>query len=230
LPFSNIWAASIVAPQIPSGSTVHLGILSSLRSWNYFDVAEGVHTASNVGGFGTDGCLSSLIGASLNHSERLYFCVLGDLAFFYDMNVMGNRHVGNNIRILIVNNGKGTEFRRYNAASSYFGDGADKFIAAAEHFGNKSRVLVKNYSENLGFEYLSANNKSEFSDVYTRFVNSEITNKPMVLEIFTDSTDESEAIELINSTVKESKSTLKAGVKKILGQSGIDIVKKIVKK
>ncbi|PKI17935.1 thiamine pyrophosphate-binding protein [Colwellia sp. 12G3] len=230
LPFSNIWAASIVAPQIPPGSTVHLGILSSLRSWNYFNVAEGVHTASNVGGFGTDGCLSSLIGASLNHSERLYFCVLGDQAFFYDMNVMGNRHVGNNLRILVINNGIGAEFKRYNSAAAYFEDDADEFIAAAKHFGNKSPLLIKNYSENLGFEYLSASNKSELNNVLTRFVNSEITNQSMVLEIFTDSRDESKAIELINSTVKESKSTLKAGMKKILGQSGVNLVKQIAKK
>jgi 2-succinyl-5-enolpyruvyl-6-hydroxy-3-cyclohexene-1-carboxylate synthase len=230
LPFSNIWVASVVAPNIPSGSIVHLGILSSLRSWNYFDVAEGVHTASNVGGFGTDGCLSSLIGASLNRSECLYFCVLGDQAFFYDMNVMGNRHVGNNLRVLVINNGIGAEFKRYNSASAYFGDDADEFIAAAKHFGNKSPLLVKNYSENLGFEYLSASNKSEFNNVLTRFINSKITNQSMVLEIFTDSMDEGKAIELINSTVKESKSTLKAGVKNILGKSTIDIVKKIVKK
>jgi len=230
LPFSNIWAASIVAPQIPPGSTVHLGILSSLRSWNYFNVAEGVHTASNVGGFGTDGCLSSLIGASLNNSERLYFCVLGDQAFFYDMNVMGNRHVGNNLRILVINNGIGAEFKRYSSVAAYFEDDADEFIAAAKHFGNKSPLLIKNYSKNLGFEYLSASNKTELNNVLTRFVNSEITNQSMVLEIFTDSRDESKSIELINSAVKESKSTLKAGVKKVLGQSGINLVKQIAKK
>jgi 2-succinyl-5-enolpyruvyl-6-hydroxy-3-cyclohexene-1-carboxylate synthase len=230
LPFSNIWVASILGPNIPSDSIVHLAILSSLRSWNYFDVAEGVHTASNVGGFGTDGCLSSLIGASLNHSERLYFCVLGDQAFFYDMNVMGNRHVGNNLRILIINNGMGAEFKRYNSTAAYFGDDADKFIAAAKHFGDKSPLLIKNYSENLGFEYLSASNKSEFNSVYARFVDSDIGNKSIVLEIFTDDIDESKALELINTTVKEGKGVLKSGVKKLLGQGGLDIVNKVIKK
>jgi 2-succinyl-5-enolpyruvyl-6-hydroxy-3-cyclohexene-1-carboxylate synthase len=230
LPFSNIWVASILGPNIPSDSIVHLAILSSLRSWNYFDVAEGVHTASNVGGFGTDGCLSSLIGASLNHSERLYFCVLGDQAFFYDMNVMGNRHVGNNLRILIINNGMGAEFKRYNSTAAYFGDDADKFIAAAKHFGDKSPLLIKNYSENLGFEYLSASNKSEFNSVYARFVDSHISNKSIVLEIFTNGVDESKALELINTTVKKGKGMLKSGVKKLLGQDGLDIVKKVIKK
>ena len=65
---------------------------------------------SNVGGFGTDGALSSLLGASLCNPNKLYFCVIGDLAFFYDMNALGNRHFGKNVRILLVNNGKGCEF------------------------------------------------------------------------------------------------------------------------
>ena len=64
---------------------------------------------SNTGGFGIDGILSTLVGASLADKEKLFFAILGDLAFFYDMNVAGNRHVGNNIRILFINNGKGTE-------------------------------------------------------------------------------------------------------------------------
>ena len=63
------------------------------------------------------GCLSALIGASLAHKDKLYLGVIGDLAFFYDMNVIGNRHVGNNVRILLINNGKGNEFRNYQHVS-----------------------------------------------------------------------------------------------------------------
>lgn len=70
------------------------------------------------------------------------------------MNAIGNRHVGNNVRILMVNNGKGTEFRQYNHHASYFGDSADEFVAAAGHYGNQSPKLVKHYAEDLGFEYL----------------------------------------------------------------------------
>lgn len=66
---------------------------------------------SNTGGFGIDGSLSTVIGAALCHPDRLYYCVLGDLAFFYDMNALGNRHVPSNIRILVVNNGLGFEMK-----------------------------------------------------------------------------------------------------------------------
>lgn len=73
-----------------------------------FEVPGSVQSFCNVGGFGIDGDISSLVGASLVHPEKLYIGIVGDLAFFYDMNVVGNRHVGNNIRIMLINNGKGT--------------------------------------------------------------------------------------------------------------------------
>ena len=84
---------------------VHLGILAPLRSWNYMGINSAYESDCNQGGFGIDGNLSTLIGASLVHPDKLYFGVVGDLSFFYDMNSLGNRHIKNNIRILVVNNG-----------------------------------------------------------------------------------------------------------------------------
>jgi len=170
LPFSNLWIAKKIHKLVPENSTIHFAILNSLRSWNFFELPKSVESKSNVGGFGIDGSVSSLVGASLAKKDRLYFGIIGDLAFFYDMNSLGNRYVGNNLRILLVNNGKGTEFRNFNHPAASFGESADKFIAAGGHFGNKSHTLVKNYSESLGFEYLSASNKAEFGQVYERFL------------------------------------------------------------
>ena len=79
-----------------------LGILNTLRTWNYFDLPDSVYGYANTGGFGIDGYISSFMGASWVHPDKLYFCVAGDLAFFYDMNVLGNRHVGRNVRILLL--------------------------------------------------------------------------------------------------------------------------------
>ncbi|WDO03523.1 hypothetical protein C3Y05_007945 [Aeromonas allosaccharophila] len=229
LPFSNIWLASRLAPKLPANSVIHFGILNSLRTWNFFDLPSNVSSASNVGGFGIDGILSTIIGASLVNPERLYFTVLGDLAFFYDMNAIGNRHVGNNVRILMVNNGKGTEFRQYNHHASYFGNAADEFVAAAGHYGNKSPTLVKHYAENLGFEYLSAKNKTEFEQVYQHFISAKPNNKPMVFEVFTDSQDESDALAMMHRLEQSQSSKAKQMTKKFLGQRGIRILKKLLR-
>lgn len=107
LPFSNAWIARELSRSLPPNATVHCGILNSLRFLNFFDVDASIQTASNVGGFGIDGCVSTLIGASLLKKDSLYFGLFGDLAFFYDMNVLGNRHIGNNVRIVVINNGGG---------------------------------------------------------------------------------------------------------------------------
>lgn len=230
LPFSNIWLASRMAHLIPQGSTIHFGILNSLRSWNFFDLPSDVISSSNVGGFGIDGNVSSLIGASFANRDRLYFGVIGDLAFFYDMNAIGNRHVGNNIRILLVNNGKGTEFRQFNHKAAQFGQEADNFIAAAGHFGNKSTELVKHYANTLGFEYMSASTKEEFEEVYERFLVPEQTDKPMLFEVFTDSEEESKALEIITSLEISGNIKAKEFARNILGKKGFEAAKKIMRR
>jgi 2-succinyl-5-enolpyruvyl-6-hydroxy-3-cyclohexene-1-carboxylate synthase len=230
VPFSNIWLASKMANRIPDGSVVHFGILNSLRAWNFFELSDQVESASNVGGFGIDGNMSSVIGASLCNPQKLYYCVIGDLAFFYDMNSLGNRHLNRNLRILLVNNGNGTEFRQYGHLAESFGENASKFISAGGHFGNQSATLVKNYAENLGFEYFSSANKDGFLKVYERFFTSEITEKPILFEVFTNSEDESKALEMMVNIRKETvfgaKSAVKDAAKGILGNKGIAALRK----
>lgn len=244
--FTNIWVASMIAPRLPEGCVLHLGILNSIRSWNLFQLPKGITSFANVGGYGIDGSVSTAIGASLANRNKLYFCVVGDLAFFYDMNSLGNRHVGNNVRLLIVNNGRGTEFRNFYHVGSTFGDDADAYIAAAGHYGNKSKSLVKNYAQDLGYEYLFASTKEEFLQVYERFTSSEITDNSIVLEIFTKSVDESETlkniwnIETTNSGAFKNElrdiarnlyqTQLGTSIARIIGKKGMSLFKKILGK
>lgn len=228
LPFSNVWIAQKLAVNIPKESVIHFGILNSLRSWNYFELPKSVKSASNVGGFGIDGNLSSLLGASLADKNKLYFGIVGDLAFFYDMNLLGNRHIGNNLRVILVNNGKGTEFKLYMHNTAEFEE-ADDYVTAAGHYGNKSPELVKNLATNLGFEYISANSKEEFLMVYKDFINPVITDKPKILEVFTNDFEENQAHILMSNIQTSVKGKTKQLAKKILGERGIKAFKKIMK-
>lgn len=230
IPFSNIWIASQTAHKIPQNSVVHFGILNSLRSWNLFDLPSGTECYCNTGGFGIDGCLSTVIGGALAQPDKLHFCIVGDLAFFYDLNALGNRHVGKNLRILLVNNGKGSEFRLYShTANQIMGDNADKFIAAAGHYGNKSCKLIKHYAEDLGFSYLSAKNKEEFSACYEEFFDP-LINKSMILEVFTESRDESEVLYKARHLYVTRKGILAETAKSVLGKRGTKIIKRLLKK
>ena len=230
LPYSNIWLASKLSPKIPKGSVVHFGILNSLRSWNFFELPKTVTAASNVGGFGIDGGLSSLVGASLADPNKLCFAVIGDLAFFYDINVLGNRHTSNNLRILLVNNGKGTEFRQYNHHAAYFGESADEYVAAAGHFGNQSSTLVKNFATDLGYEYISASSKKEFEACYKRFISADVLEKPLIFEVFTDSTMESQALKIIQNIASSPEKQIKNLAKKVLGETGSSKIKRLIKR
>lgn len=231
LPFSNLWMAKQTAHRLPQGSVLHVGILNSLRAWTLFDNPRSVQSQSfvNTGGFGIDGCMSSMVGGSVAYPDKLHFLIIGDLAFFYDFNSIGNRHVGNNIRILLINNGKGTEFRNYNHPVARFGEDADRFMAAAGHYGNKSHLLVRHYAEDLGFEYMQATTKEEYLSHVDRFLVPNVTDKPMLLEVFTDNVDESDALKIVNRLTEDTKSKLKAVVKSVLPESAVNMIKKCVK-
>lgn len=228
LPFSNIWCASVSASMLPRGAVLHLGILNSLRSWNFFETPESIKVFCNTGGFGIDGCMSTLLGASLASPDKLFFCVLGDLAGFYDLNSLGNRHLPANIRIMLINNGVGTEFKNYNHMAGQFGTDADAFIAARGHFGGGSRQLLKHYTQDLSFEYLSASTKDEFATRAELFFTSDRLEHPLFFEVFTDSDDESEALKTISQLEVSVSLAAKEKVAHVLGERGVKVVKKVL--
>ena len=196
---SNVWIAQKTASLIPSGSTVTLSILNTLRTWNYAEFSKDVKVLCPTGGFGIDGVPSIAFGASVINPSKLSFCIVGDLAFFYDMNSIGNRYVGNNLRIMIVNNGCGVEFKKTYAMSyRLLGEDVDPFVAAKGHFSHKSKNIVKHFAEDLGFKYLSAHNKVEFNALIGTFTDADIKDS-MVFEVFVNDSDEAKALNIIHN-------------------------------
>lgn len=231
IPFSHIWVASKMSKDIPQNSVFHLGILSPLRSWSYFDFDNTIELSCNQGGFGIDGNMSTLVGASQLNKSKLYFVVVGDLSFFYDLNVLGNRHIGENIRILLINNSLGAEFHLFKQKNSTYVKGVDRFISAGGHNGCQSPVLVKHIAEDLGFEYLTASSKTEFEHLYKRFVTPTITERPMIFEVFTKVEDENQALYNLWHIVKDTnwKQEMKETIKGVIGDSTVKTIKKFIK-
>ena len=191
MPLSNLYVASKLSKRLPKNSFLHLGILNSLRSMNYFALDPSVTVSSNVGGFGIDGAVSTAFGQSLADENRLSFALIGDLAFFYDMNALGNRHIGNNLRILLINNARGVEFRLNTSLEKLWGAETDDLIAAHGHFGS-----AKAWAESMGFAYLTASDKEAFDAQIGAFCDAdpEKFGKPVVFEVFIDAEDEKEAL------------------------------------
>lgn len=229
IPFSNMYVASKLAPKMPMNCVLHFGILNSLRCWNYFKIDNSIRCYSNIGGYGIDGCVSSLLGASLIYPEKLYFGVFGDLAFFYDLNSLGNREIGNNLRILVINNGLGGEFKNYFSPANDFGADSNSYVCAEGHYGNKSKNLIKHYCQDLGFEYMSASTIEEFESVYRSFVIPDTKKQPVLFEVFTEPENDSKAVYMMNNIESQANAGVKKVIKNIIGQSNVDKIKKVVK-
>lgn len=234
IPFSNIWIARQTLARLPEPAVLHLGIYNSLRCWSFFETKKGIMGYANVGGFGIDGGVSALVGASFAHRDRLYYGIVGDLAFFYDINVLGNRHLGENVRLMVINNGCGTEFKNMDNFTWQAGvdPEAVSYISAEGHFGNRSKKLVRHYAEDLGFIYLSAENKQEFLACLEQFTDSRIGNAPILFEVFTNSKDEREALEMMyhlgDTEQAKVKQAVRSVIKDTLGDKGVRAVKKII--
>ena len=234
--YSSLWIAQNMHCKMPVHSVIHFGILNSLRCWNCFELDQSIHGYSNTGGFGIDGGVSSLIGASLAFPEKIYYGIFGDLAFFYDMNSLGNRHISKNVRIMVVNNGLGGEFKNSlgNVQKAGLGDFANDYISAYGHYGKESRSLLKHYAQDLGFQYFAASNKEEFFKVMDEFVTSENRDKPMLFEVFMDDYEDVSAIDLLQNigTTSFNKQNIlsktKKAAKNLIGRSTLTKIQKTI--
>ena len=208
LPFSNASCARKMAGKIPPSSIVNFAILNSMRVWSWFNIHPSIECYSTVSAFGIDGGTSMLIGESIE-SNQLCFLFTGDLAFYYDINALGIRHIKNNVRIMIVNNSGGVEFK-YKSNSNAMPI-IDKYIAAAGHYKN-----AKGWAEDCGFIYISAKTENEFDDAIDTFVS--VSNKPIVLEVFVLDQDEATAYKkmLNNNLIIEKSEMIKNKFNRVL--------------
>lgn len=203
LPFSAAFVSSIYLKKIPANSSLHVSILNSLRCINFFNIKNEVKVICNVGGFGIDGPVSTLIGQSCSNRDKLFFGQIGDLACLYDMNVLANRHISNNVRILVVNNGQGVEFRINTWLNKELGkDQIEPFISARGHSPS-----FKAWAESCGFEYMAARNKKEFLTNINSFCNPKVSrfDKPVFFEVFVHPFDDVSSIKFLRGKPKNKK-------------------------
>ena len=234
LPFSNTWVAQQLSGMLPDGCVFHLAGSNTAREWNFFPIPKSVICHSNDGTMGIDGQVSAMVGESLASPEKIHMGAVGDLTFFYDMNSIGNRHITSNFRLMIVNNGKGAEFKLYSHPAYQFGEAGDAYMAAAGHFGDKSGNLIRHYAEDLGFEYLCASDKDSFMEAARRFTTVEMTERPMIFEVFTDSKADSDGLyamnHLIHNAAGSTKSFMRGMIKAVAGEKGVEAVKGLLRK
>lgn len=216
--FSNFYVAQQLSKVIPENSILHTAILNSTRVMQFFELAKGVKCYSNIGALGIDGCMSTFMGQAACTSE-LAFLLIGDLSFFYDMNSAGIKHVGNNVRVIMLNNGGGSEF--------HFMMGRKKIPTINDHICAEHHKIAEGWVTSLGYKYYSASTKEELDAILPKFV--EKSDAPMFIEVMTDMEEEAERTKKFyimndNDTVQAG---LKNAAKAVLSDSQIDTLKKV---
>ena len=130
----------------------------------------------NRGVNGIEGSLSTAAGYSVVSDEKV-FCVIGDLSFFYDQNALWNQNLQGNLRILLLNNGKGGIFNMLKGLEQ--SPARDKYVAA-EHHTSAEGICQQNR-----VTYLKATNMEEMQQGIDTLLDIE-SNRPVLLEVFTD--------------------------------------------
>ena len=106
------------------------------------------------------------------------------------MNVLGNKHITNNARIVLVNNSGGGEFQLYSNAASKFGESSNRHIAAAGHFGS-----AQAWVESMGWSYIPVRSKSDLLESSGKLI--EDGDRPVFMEVFTTMRDDSDAVKML---------------------------------
>ena len=187
LPLSAAFVAQQLCKIIPDGSYVNFSILNSLRNWNLFEIKNKVNCFCNVGAFGIDGCMSTFLGQSVMVNDLCYMFI-GDLSFFYDMNSLGIRHIKNNVRIVLINNNGGVEFKLGGTPEK--NAKTDKYIAAAGHFKTAEGWALTN-----NFAYYAIRSKDDFFATKESLLKK--TELPCLYEVFIEDKDDSTAYSLL---------------------------------
>ena len=180
--FTNFYVVQEFSKVIPNNSILHTAILNSTRLMQFFRLDPSITCFSNVNAFGIDGCLPTFMGQAVS-TDKLAFLLIGDLSFLYGMNAAAIKHRGNNIRILVVNNGGGAEF--------HIMPDSNAIPTIDWHIGCAHDRSIKGWVESMGYEYLTAKDKDELKEALPIFA-SEEHEKPVVLEVFTKMKEDGE--------------------------------------
>lgn len=173
--YSDLYAVGQLLNSLPKDASLHFANSNSVYLSQLYEIDKSVNCYSNRGTNGIEGSLSTAAGFSAA-AKKLTVLLTGDLSFFYDMNGIWNRHVSENLRIMINNNGGGGIFDTL--------PGLNNSEVLSEYITAQHNTSAKGWAQQQGFIYLSAKNEDELKQQLPTFLNSD-NRAPVILEVFT---------------------------------------------
>ncbi|MFR6436117.1 2-succinyl-5-enolpyruvyl-6-hydroxy-3-cyclohexene-1-carboxylic-acid synthase [Porphyromonas sp.] len=179
--YSSLAVVGSLLSHLPEEPCVlHLANSSSVRYAELFRKPRRLLTLCNRGTSGIEGSLSTALGFARQRAEERHFIVIGDLSFFYDLNALGLPEVGSNVRVLLLNNQRGSIFKSLSTLEM---DRLSQRYITAEH-----QLRAQGWAESCGWEYLSVHEASQLEETIAHFVGP--AERPRLLEAFVSSEDE----------------------------------------
>lgn len=195
--YSEMSAVGKLIQNLPAESALHLANSSAVRYAQLYTVPDTTEICCNRGTSGIEGSLSTALGYA-SSSAKLNFVLIGDLSFFYDMNALWYGSIRPNLRILLLNNGGGEIFETLPGLEP--GSKTHRLVTALH------QTSAKSWAVNQQFTYLEAHNDEELDQAMKTFTQNEPTQRPMLLEVFTD---KSEDVSLLKAYYQQLKDTNK---------------------
>ncbi len=180
-PYSDLTVFDIILDSIPDNSYLHMANSSVVRYCQLFDPIKTIRYYANRGTSGIDGSTSTAVGASIIRKNDLHVLISGDLSFFYDSNAFWNNAVGENFRVVVINNGGGGIFRII--------DGPNSTNQLENYFETENKASVEGICKAYHMEYLSARNLAEVEAQLVELLTMDTKGRPAVLEVFTPNTE-----------------------------------------
>ena len=160
-----------------ASSAIHYANSTAIRLANIF-ARHSVYCNRGVNGI--EGSLSTAAGYSCV-TDHLVFCVIGDLSFFYDQNALWNQNLRGNLRILLLNNGKGGIFHMLPGLGE---SPARDRLVAAEHDTRAEGICHQHH-----VDYRKAEDMQQMQMGIDWLLQTE-SNRPLLLEVMTSATED----------------------------------------
>jgi 2-succinyl-5-enolpyruvyl-6-hydroxy-3-cyclohexene-1-carboxylate synthase len=192
---SEFEAVYCVLNSVLPDMVVHLANSMSVRYANFcgIEATKNCQVFANRGTSGIDGSSSTAVGHSIIKRDKLHLLITGDVAFFYDRNAFWNKYVGENIRILLLNNGGGGIFGII--------EGSSDLPELKEYFETEQPLTAQKTAEDFGFDYLTVRNITELSAILPQYWQK--TGKPKILEVLTNKANNKAVLKAYLKTVRE---------------------------
>lgn len=194
LPFSDLYAVGKFLELLPENTSVLVANSSSVRHVQAYPLPKNTKIYCNRGTNGIEGTLSTAYGMALVSDSPLYV-ILGDLAFFYDLNILTVKPFPNNMKILLLNNGGGAIFNvlyENQPKEAY-----EHFVAAAH--GTKAVA----WANAAGLEVVQAHDKASLQVGLQRFM--AFDNNSILLEVNNIENNSKEAQQIFATIIQQHK-------------------------